>query len=68
MNIYTRWLYWFKDSMIKQNIMLADKSGLRKKSEYQFTEKHVEEWSDEKVANLWSKFVGGEVKEVKGGA
>ena len=65
-NIYTKWLYWLKDSMIKQNIMLADKSGLRKKGDYKFAEKEVEEWSDEKVADLWSRFVGGEVKEVKG--
>lgn len=31
MNLFTWYRYWFVDSMVKQTIMLADKSGLRKK-------------------------------------
>ena len=30
MNLFTWYRYWFVDSMVKQTIMLADKSGLRK--------------------------------------
>lgn len=31
-NPWTLYCYWFKDSILKQTIMLLDKSGLRKKS------------------------------------
>lgn len=30
MNPWTEWRYWFKDSILKQTLMLLDKSGLRK--------------------------------------
>ena len=50
---YTEWRYWWKDSIAKQTIALADRSGLRKKGTIPpDPTKQVKARSDKEIQNL----------------
>ena len=54
-NLWSLWKYWHGDSIIKQTIMLADKSGLRKRKDMVRTGGVKPKSSDEEINNLWAK-------------
>lgn len=51
MNLWTEWCYWHRDSILKQTIILLDKTGLRKKGN---AGKHIKRFNGRKSNNLTS--------------
>lgn len=54
-NAWTLYCYWFRDSIIKQTIMLIDKSGLRKKS--RMSSQKYKETNAETLNMMWGDIV-----------